>query len=116
MSLYGLTAVRRNDSGFIVGAVNQHADAATNRWLGDAYELDFSNIADMITAGDEMWPNFVLPEGSVHGPRVLARVSAGMKRDICLAERVGDRTFDDLLRIGEGEPATSFSRSNERRI
>jgi hypothetical protein len=70
----------------------------------------------MITAGDEMWPIFVLPEGGVPGPRVLARMSAGGNKDIYLAERVEYRTFDDLLRIGEGEPAASFSRSDERRI
>ena len=100
MSLYGLTAVRKDANGFVVSAVIQQADPKTRQWLGAASELDVGDIAAMIVMGDEVWSVFTAHDGSTLGPRVLAHVGAGGKDEIHLAEPVPGRTFDDLWLLG----------------
>jgi len=100
MSLFGLTAIRKNADGVVVSAVVQQVNGATNEWIGTAVELDVGDIAAMIVGGDEIWSIFVVPEGSVLGPRVRAYVDAQGYDSISLEKPTSGRTFDDLWLLG----------------
>jgi hypothetical protein len=100
MSLFGLTAIRKNADGGLVSAVVQQVNGATNEWLGTSVELDVGDIAAMIVRGDEIWSVFVVPEGSVLGPRVRGYVDEQGYDSISLENPVAGRTFDDLWLLG----------------
>lgn len=96
MALYGLTAVHLGPEGRIERAVMQQADGAKNAWIGQAYEYEAHQVAEMIATGAEIYPVFIVLGRTVSGPKVRIAVYENGDKGIELEERPA-RTARDLV-------------------
>jgi hypothetical protein len=97
MALYGLTAVHIDPRGRIARARMQRADGATNHWVGQPREFEAHEVANMIAAGDEIFAVFIVPGGTVLGPRFRLAVYEHGVEGIELEQDVEGRGVQDLI-------------------
>ena len=69
MALFGLTGVHLDAEGRILRARLQEADGATNTWIGEPFECDAHEVANMIAIGNVIYAVFIVLGRTVLGPR-----------------------------------------------
>jgi len=69
MALFGLSGVHLDEDGRVVRARLQEADGATGRWIGDAFECDAREVANMIAIGNVIYAVFIVLGRTVLGQR-----------------------------------------------
>ncbi len=99
MSPYAITAVRLNDAGRVVSAVIQGVDSAIPAWTGVATEVDAADVANMIANGDSVYTVFIVPEGTVLGPKLKRAVLENGAEGIEMYVEVDGRSFRDLAQL-----------------
>lgn len=97
MALYGLTAVHLNESGRVMRARMQRTDGATNSWVGQPGEFEAHEVANFIATGDDVFSIFIVPGGTVLGPKFRRVVYAGGTEGIELEAEVEGRRLQDLI-------------------
>ena len=97
MAIYGLMAVRLNDAGRVTQARMQRADGATNSWLGQPGQFEPNEVANLIATGDEVFSIFIVPGGTVLGPKFRRVVYTGGAECIELEADVEGRRLQDLI-------------------
>jgi hypothetical protein len=97
MALYGLTGVLIDENGQIVRARMQRVDGATGAWLGQPGEFEAAEIANSIATGDEVYSIFIIPGGSVHGPKFRQVIYENGTEGIELEEDIEGRRIQDLI-------------------
>ena len=75
MALFGLTGVHLDEEGRILRARLQEADGATRTWLGDPFECDAREVANLIAIGNVIYAVFIVLGRTVLGQRF--RIVAG---------------------------------------
>ena len=99
MSLYAISAVRLNGSGQVVSAVIQGVDGAIPAWTGVATEVDAAGVANMIAKGASVYTVFIVPGGTVLGPKLKRVVLENGAEGIEMYAKVFGRTFQDLMQL-----------------
>jgi hypothetical protein len=97
MALYGLMAVHLDDSGRVAQARMQPVDGATNSWLGQPYQFEAHEVANLIVSGDVVYSIFIVPSGTVSGPKFRMVVYSGGGEGIELESDVEGRRVQDLV-------------------
>lgn len=97
MALYGLTGVHINQKGRVVRARMQRIDGATNAWIGQPGEFEAHDVANMIVTGDTVYGIFIIPGGTVHGPKFRRVVYEHGVEGIELEQDVEERRIQDLV-------------------
>ena len=69
MALFGLTGVHLDEEGRILRARLQEADGATRTWLGDPFECDAREVANLIAIGNVIYAVFIVLGRTVLGQR-----------------------------------------------
>src|SRR5262249_36543552 len=69
MALFGLTGVHLDEDDRVLRARLQQADRATNTWIGDPFECDAHQVANMIATGDVIYAVFIVLGRTVLGRR-----------------------------------------------
>ena len=101
MGLYAIAAVRMNDAGRVISAVIQGVDGAIPAWIGVATEVGAANVAKMIANGDSVYTVFIVPGGTVLGPKLKRVVFENGAAGIEMYDEVYSRSFKDLVQLGE---------------
>jgi hypothetical protein len=99
MSLYAIAAVRLNDAGRVVSAVIQGVDGAIPAWIGVATEVDAADVANMIANGDSVYTVFIVPGGTVLGPKLKRVALENGAEGIEMYVEVNGRSFKDLVQM-----------------
>jgi hypothetical protein len=99
MSLYAISAVRLNGAGQVVSAVIQGVDGAIPAWTGVATEVDAAAVAKMIAKGASVYTVFIVPGGTVLGPKLKRVVLENGVEGIEMYAKVYGRTFQDLVQL-----------------
>ncbi len=97
MALYGLMAVHLDNSGRVTQARMQQADGATNTWLGQPGQFEAHEVANLIAIGDNVYSIFIVPGGTVLGPKFRRIVYAQGAEGIELEADVESRRVQDLI-------------------
>lgn len=97
MALYGLTAVHIDQHGRLERAVMQLADGATNTWLGHPEVFEDHEVANLIAVGDDIFSVFIVPGGTVLGPKFRRVVRHNGAEGIELEHDVEGRRIQDLI-------------------
>ena len=79
MALFGLTGVHLDEDGRITRARLQEADRATRRWIGDPFECEAHDVANLIAIGNVIYAVFIVLGRTVLGQRF--RIVAGPDGD-----------------------------------
>lgn len=97
MALYGLTGVSLNEQGRVTWATMQQANGSTNAWIGYPYEYQANEIAERIAGGDIVYSIFLIPGGTVLGPKLRNIVFPDGSNGIELEESIPGRRLPDLI-------------------
>ncbi len=97
MSLYGITGVHINKNGHIDRARVQQIDGGNNSWIGQPGEYEAHEVANMIVMGEVVYSIFIIPGGTVHGPKFRNVVYDLGTEGIELEQDIEGRRAQDLV-------------------
>jgi hypothetical protein len=97
MALYGLTAAHLDASGRVVRARMQQVDGATNSLIGQPGQFEAHEVANLIAIGDVIYTIFIVPGGTVLGPKFRVAVYQHGEEGIELEDDVEGRRVQDLV-------------------
>lgn len=97
MALYGLTGVHINTHDRVARARMQRADGATNAWVGQPGEYEAHEVANLIALGNEVFAVFIVPGGTVLGPKFRRVVYEHGAEGIELEQDIEGRRIQDLI-------------------
>jgi len=69
MALFGLTGVHLDGEDRILRARLQEADGATRTWIGEPFECEAREVADLICSSNAIYAVFIVLGRTVLGPR-----------------------------------------------
>jgi hypothetical protein len=97
MAIYGLMAVHLDASGRVTQARMQQVNGATNSWIGQPGQFEAHEVANLIAIGDDVYSIFIVPGGTVLGPKFRVAVYQHSEEGIELENNVEGRRVQDLL-------------------
>jgi len=97
MALYGVTGVHIDGRGRIARVRMQRADGALDRWIGQLGEYEAHEVANLIATGDDVHTIFIVPGGTVAGPKLPRVGYPGGAEGVELEEVVAGRSAQDLV-------------------
>ena len=72
-------------------------DGATNSWAGQPGQFEAHEVANLIAVGDEIFSIFIVPGGTVLGPKFRVVVYPGGAEGIELEADIEGRRVQDLV-------------------
>lgn len=99
MATYIVTGVHRNALGRVNRGAMQRVNTATNQAEGPSVLMQAHEIANHLAVGDDVFAVFIVPGGTVLGPRFSQVVDLDGHEGVILSEDIEGRRLEDMVQI-----------------